>query len=875
MICTRRPALAVAIAAAAASIPSTGGAQLAPPATGGVVALDRLLHGLVEQRRVLLVAAHPDDEDTDVLALLSRGYGAQVAYLSLSRGEGGQNLIGAELGPALGLIRSRELLAAREVDGARQFFARAYDFGYSKSLEETSRHWLPDSILKDVVRVVRAFRPHVIVSIFTGTPRDRHGQHQAAGAAAPRAFEAAGDPGQFPELQTEEGLEPWVPLKLYLSTRFRRAATTLSLETGRLDPLLGRSFHQIAMDSRSRHRSQDMGQLQRIGPASAGLELVADRTRGVAFSDGRPMPLGADGQSPNELNPADADAALGADILGGVPLESPGLAAFSDSLRSVLVPSRLSEAAPSLANALQRFRKDLEEPPGRRAYRGRRDLLEGALTVSAGLVLDAVAADDEFVPGMAREVEVVLYNGGPFAVTVDSIALATPAGWRLEISTRAPATLPPGALGTQRFQVTVPSGARLSQPYFLERPIVGGMYDWGTAPPQGRGQPFDPPTLTATAMVSLLGTSVPMSREVSYRFRDQAFGEVRRPVRVVPRIDVKLEPQRLVWPAEGDTVHTFDVSLTYNGSGELRGEVFLEVRDWPAAADRGRRFIFERSGETRAFELTLVRPSDARQTRTQITAVASTSEGQRFTEGVYTVEYPHIRPTPWVRSATSDVLVAPIRLPAVARVGYVRGASDRVPEALAQIGLPVELLGPDDLARRNLSEFDAIVIGSRAYETDQALARHNDRLLSYVEEGGHLLVQYQQYAFVRGGYAPYPLTIARPHDRVTDETAPVKILDPNNPAFLTPNRIEPADWDGWPQERGLYFAHEWDAQYRVMLESADPGGDPLTGGLLAAQYGSGTYVYTGLSFFRALPAGVPGAFRLFLNLINPAALGGI
>jgi LmbE family N-acetylglucosaminyl deacetylase len=253
-------------------------AQLAPPSAGGIVAFDYLLQRLAENRRVLVLAAHPDDEDTDLLALMSRGYGAAAAYLALSRGEGGQNLIGEELGIELGLLRSRELEAARAVDGAQQYFTRSYDFGFSRSLEETSRFWPPDSVLKDVVRILRRFRPHVMVTVFSGTARDGHGQHQAAGAVALPAFEAAGDSQRFAELGTEEGLKPWTPLKLYRSTRFDANSTTVELETGSLDVRTGRSIHQIAMESRSQHRSQDMGRILTVGPATSRLMLLRGRT---------------------------------------------------------------------------------------------------------------------------------------------------------------------------------------------------------------------------------------------------------------------------------------------------------------------------------------------------------------------------------------------------------------------------------------------------------------------------------------------------------------------------------------------------------------------------------------------------------------------
>lgn len=812
------------------------GAQLAPPATGGVVELDRLLQRLSEPRRVLVIGAHPDDEDTELLALAAQAYGARAAYLSLSRGEGGQNLIGEELGEALGLLRSRELLAARATDGAEQFFTRAYDFGFSKTLEETLRFWPADTLLKDAVRVVRRFRPHVIVSVFSGTPRDGHGQHQAAGLTAQRVFDAAGDSSKFPELAREEGLLPWQPLRLYQSTRFDTTGTTVRLQTGVLDPRTGRSYHQIAMASRSLHRSQDMGQLQRLGPAQARIGLIKDRV-----GTGNPASPG--------------------DLFAGIERRPSWLATLADSLRTSASPGRMADAARALATALARPGASPDAVDSIT-----RSELERAVAVAAGIEIDALASAEELAAGDRVDLALLVYNGGGFPARVDSGAVAAPLGWRLEALEGAPATLAPGTLDTLRFRVTVPADARLSQPYFLERPRRGELYDWSAAPPAVRGRPFEPPLLTARAAVTVLGTSIMLAREVSYRMNDQAIGEIRRPLRVVPLVDVRLDPEVVVWPADEGSTRSFSVTLTSHARGAVSGDVRLVADGWPSPAPVA--FTLERAGDSRAVTLDLARPQGATRAAVTVSAVARTSQPLEFREHTLTVEYPHVRPTPYVRDASATVRVEPVALPRMGRLGYVRGASDRVPEALQQIGLPVVLLSPQELAEGDLSRFDAIVVGSRAYETDSALVRHNQRLLAYAERGGLVIVQYQQYPFVQGRFAPYPLSIARPHDRVTDETAPVTLLVPAHPVFTTPNRITAGDWEGWPQERGLYFAHTWDAAYTPLLETNDPGEAPLQGGLLVARVGSGTYVYTGLAFFRALPAGVPGAYRLFLNLLS-------
>ncbi len=781
-----------------------------------------------------MIGAHPDDEDTGLLTYIARGYGADAAYLALSRGDGGQNLVGAELGVDLGLLRSRELEAARAVDGARQFFTRAFDFGYSRSVDETAGLWLADSVLKDVVRIVRRFKPHVVVSVFSGTNRDGHGQHQLAGLLAGRAFETAGDPTRFPELQSEEGLDPWTPLKLYRSSRFDANSTTLQLATGELDPRSGRSYNQIAMESRSQHRSQDMGRLQPIGPAWARLRLDQDRT-----------------------GPGNGQSGQG--IFAGISRDESWLTGLADSVRNTLAASRLHEAAVPLAGALALAPTSGSDPERRR-------LLEQAVAVSAGLVIDGRTTIGTIVPGQQFAVTVELYNAGPYEVNPAVVAVIAPPGWQVELESGTVPRVEPGGKITAQFTVTVPHDAEPTQPYFLQRPLVGALYDWSTAEPEVRGLPFQPPPVRARVTATVLGANLTLEREITYQYNDQAFGEIRRPLRVVPEIDVKLSPDRIVWPSGAEQYKTLSVIVTLNGPTGAAGEVGLEADGWltPPAEP----FTLEQQRESQVFQFRLARADGIENAQVQVRAVVRTDDGRHFERGVMSIEYPHVRPTSRVMAAVSEVRVAPIQLPDVSRVGYVRGAADRVPEALMQIGLPVELLGAHELESADLSPFDAIIIGSRAYETDPALVRHNHRLLEYVRNGGCLMVQYQQYQFVRDQYAPYPLSISRPHDRITDETVPVTLLLPDHPALTVPNRIGSDDWEGWPQERGLYFAGTWDAAYTPLLEMSDPGEQPVRGGLLVAQYGEGTYVYTGLSFFRALPAGVPGAYKLFLNLIG-------
>ena len=806
--------------------------QMSPAGTGGVAALATTLRQLGSNKRVLMIGAHPDDEDTQLLVLLSRGLGAQAAYLSLTRGEGGQNLIGPELGPELGVIRTEELLAARELDGARQFFTRAYDFGYSKTADETFRFWPRDSILKDVLDVIRRFRPQIIIAVFSGTPADGHGHHQVSAILARQAFDLHRDSAGGPQ-------------KFYRSTRGDPSATTLTLPVGILDPIIGQSYFQIAMASRSRHRSQDMGQLQRAGPASSGVALIATKAPSAG--------AGSNGGETSMFTGVDTT------------IHVTGYAALIDSARAALNPWRPSAALPYLLRASRLLGSASADSV-------QRGLLDRAIAMAAGVTLDGTADDGIVIPNERLQVEVSVWNAGDSTVRVDSIAIAAPSGWGIErLELGAPAVAP-GALAARRYVLTVAANPERTQPYFLRRPLTnrGGLYDWSAAPPDVRGLPFEPPPVTARVRLTIGGEPVTLTREVVYRYRDQAIGEIRRPIFVTRDVEVAITPDELLWPIDGGggalAPRHFMITVTNRARGAATARTTVTPpTGWPTISPES--LSFTREDETKSVVVNVAPP--AADSLKPGTYDVRAGGGSGWLE---VIDYPHIRPRALTKPSVAQIRAARLALPALSHVGYVRGAADRVPEALLAVGVPVELIGPDSLARGDLSHFDAIVIGSRAYETDPALVANNGRLLDYARNGGLLIVQYQQYPFVDGGFAPYPLTIARPHDRVTDENAPVTELDPAHPVFHYPNTIGPEDWRGWVQERGLYFAHTWDTTYVPVLETHDPGPPnppaELKGGLLIAPIQRGMYVYTGLSFFRQLPAGVPGAYRLFVNLLG-------
>jgi LmbE family N-acetylglucosaminyl deacetylase len=828
---TRQLAAVLAAASLLCGAPLAAAAQTATE-YGGAAALGLSLRRLGVEKRVLMVGAHPDDEDTQLLAALALEQGADVAYLSLTRGEGGQNGIGPELAEALGLLRTEELLAARRVDGARQFFTRAYDFGFSKNAEETFRHWPREELLRDVVYVVRRFRPDIIVPVFSGTPRDGHGHHQVSGMLARDAFAAAADPARFPE-QIAAGLRPHRTAKLYQSQRGNATGATVRLPIGNLDPLIGRSPFQLAMASRSRHRSQDMGQPEAAGPRWGYLRRV--------------LP---EGGAP------EASMWEGIDTVAGPP----AYARQAERVRAGFNPLAPAASVDALAAALRLLPRSAEAEPELADARA-------ALASAAGLVLDATTDDARLVPGEAFTMDVSLWNGGSRPVTVAELAPRLPAGWSAEAAEALPsAPLAPGALLRRRFRVRVAADAAPTEPYFLRAPRRGDLYSW----PEGdsaAAQPFERGPAWASARVTVAGAELPLEREATFLQVDPRQGELRGPVMVVPAVSVRLDRAVRILPLGGDRVLRVRVSLASEQTGGVAGTVRLGLPAGWRAEPASLPVSFAAPGETREAEFTVRAPAGIAAGDYAMTAVFEAADGRRSARGAEVVDYPHVRARPLFRDAALTVRAFDVRVPAGLRVAYVEGAGEEGPGVLAQLGITPTLLGADALAAGDFDRFDVIVTGSRAYEVRPDLARGNPRLLAWVERGGTLVVQYNKYELVEGKFTPYPLTMGRPHDRVTDEGAPVRLLDPRHPLFTTPNPITEADFAGWVQERGLYFARTWDARYTPLLETGDPGEDPLRGGLLIAKHGSGTYVYTGLAFFRQLPEGVPGAWRLFANLL--------
>ena len=776
------------------ALPRSLPAQSAAAGTGGAARLAQEQRLANNWRRVLMIGAHPDDEDTELLTILSRGDGINTAYLSLTRGDGGQNLIGPELGEALGVLRTEELAAARRIDGAAQFFTRAFDFGFSKTAKESLQLWNHDSVLKDMVRIIRRFKPQVIVSVWSGTPSDGHGHHQASGTLALEAFRASGDARRFAELE-REGLRTWQPAKFYRSVfRGLPGTATLTFDGGVIDPATGHSLHQLAVQSRDQHRSQNQGNLEELGPATAAVRL---------------------------------DARI------------PEITGRDDSLFDGIAP-----------------------PPAR-GFDGH---MAEQLLIESGVIVDAFTTDDEVTPGQQLTDTLVLWNTGRDTVRV-AFNIAEHRGFvsRPGDCVARPYAVPPGVRYRCTFVTTVAARANPTTPYYLNRPRHGALYQW-TGDPSLWGEPEEPP-LSASVAVEIPGRgSASVSREVAARFRDPVIGEVRRAVMIVPAITVSLEPNARLWPV-GIRSREYQVVLEHLARDSSDAVVSLTVpRGWRTG--KAQAVHFAREGERATLTFNVIAPLSAPLNVYHIEARAVVGHDTMDT-GIYRIRYPHVRARNLLTVAQAKVVVANVTFPAIGAIGYVRGGGDLVPEAMVNAGVPVSLLTGDALERAPLGKWKVIVIGPRAYEADESLKRAHPRLMKWLEAGGTLIIEYQQLPYVAGGFAPKPFTLVSPtQSRVTDETAPVRLLAKAHPVLNWPNRIVNGDFDDWVQERGLDFPSTWDPAWIPMLETHDSGGPPLSGGLLIARVGKGTAVYTGLAFHRQLPAIVPGAWRLWANILG-------
>ncbi|MGV3767890.1 MAG: PIG-L family deacetylase [Chitinophagaceae bacterium] len=802
----------------------------APPSRSSAEILQQLKK-LNTLGSVLYIAAHPDDENTRLLTYLSKEMNYRTGYLSLTRGDGGQNLIGDEQGIELGLIRTQELLAARRVDGAEQFFTRAYDFGFSKNPEETFRFWDKDKVLADVVYVIRKFRPDVIITRFPTTGEGGHGHHTASAILAGEAFEIAGDPSKYPEQL--KFVQPWKPKRLLWNTFNFGSANTISedqfkIEVGQYNPLLGKSYGEIAAESRSQHKSQGFGVPRSRGEAFEYFRLI----KGTA-----PVQTLTDGVVTNWGRVAGSNHVV-------LQMETI-IRNFNPAVPSASVPDLVE---------LYRLVQALQDPFWKEVKLAE---LRQLIAASAALWLDATTSQPSVVPGTPLTITVSLNKRLAAAVKAGKITVAGK-------DTTLNAVLANNTNVNVPFRITVPADRETTQPYWLKRPMGAGYFD--VREQQLIGLPQNGTAFKATVELEIEGLPLTYELPVMYKYTDPVKGEIYQPLQVVPPVLVKTAPDVLLFRKGTPSSAMVEVELTADAdipAGSLKinhttngiTQQFATLEK-PLSKGMSASFPFN-------FSNTSLRNGDV----SSLKVFASNAKGEQLNQDEVQIQYDHIPVQHYFY--TDSVKILNIDLKTVGKkIGYIPGAGDKVVPALRQMGYEVVILKEEDLQPTLLRSFDAVITGVRAHNVHAFLSNRYEALMDYVKEGGNLIVQYNtnnQIGPVRTKVGPYPFTITR--NRVTDETADVAFLKKDHPVLNHPNTITSKDFEGWVQERGIYFADQLAPEYETILSMKDPGEPANNGSLIVARYGKGTFVYTGLVFFRQLPAGVPGAYRLLANII--------
>jgi LmbE family N-acetylglucosaminyl deacetylase len=824
--------LAVCAGLLAATAPASGVPPVPPPAV-----ILQELHSFQVFGSVLYVAAHPDDENTQLITYLARGRDYRTAYLSLTRGDGGQNLLGPEFGDPLGVIRTQELLAARRVDGGRQFFSRARDFGYSKDYRQTLMKWDHQQVLSDIVRVIRTFRPDIVITRFPPQPSATHGHHTASSALALEAFRLAGDPKAFPEQLGV--LAPWQPRRILWNGYgpglggAASAQGPLKIAIDGTDPVTGVPFGVLAARSRSMHRTQGFANFS-VAAAGSG-----PRIESFQLLDGEP---------------ASTDIMDGVDTTWGRVAGGAEIGRLAGAIIAQFDPKDPSASVPALLDLKRRLAALPAEP----VVDEKRRQLDRILQACLGLSVETTVPQPEVVPGEALRLRHTAIVGS--AVPVQWVAVRYPGYGREK---RDAVSLVADQLSTREATRRLPAGTPPSQPYWLREKSTPGMFL--VDDPSLIGLPENPPPLPVEDVFIVGGQTLVVPDEAVFIATDPAKGDVRRRPDVIPPVSLGFaSPVALFAPGSTRNVEVEMVSSRANQAGTLSLEV---PAGWRVSPER-QPFRLSSAGGTARFTFAVTAPQAP--ASADIDARADIG-GAHYGTGRIAIGYSHIPPL---------LLQPPARLKAVCldlairgrSVGYLPGAGDSTSASLEQMGYAVTVLTDADLTAEKLGKLDAVVIGVRAFNTRTDLAAHLPGLFGYVEAGGTVVEQYDTpNGLLAPQLTPYLLKLSRdlPRYRVTDENSAVTLLVPDHPAFNEPNRIGPADFSGWVQERGLDFASEWDAEHLIpLIACSDPGEPPLKGGLLVARYGRGYIVYTGLSFFRQLPAGVPGAFRLFANLIS-------
>ena len=819
------------ILAVIAAADSAGTSPLLSPEQMNASEIELALEKLNVLGRVLYIAAHPDDENTNLMALWSNGSLYDAAYLSITRGDGGQNLIGPELRERLGVIRTEELLAARRIDHGKQFFSRAVDFGFSKTAEEALRLWGHDKILSDVVWVIRKFQPDVIVTRFSPEDQRTHGHHTASAILAQEAFTAAADPKRFPEQLAF--VKPWQATRIVWNTSpfffsnrnlpFDPTGLTV-MEAGGYNPLLGRAYTEIAAASLSMHKSQGVGSPPRRGARKEYFKLLEGKPMTGSLFDG----------------------------INTTWSRVPGSNQVAADIRRILSQFRSTDPAASLPDLLK-LRQAMSEIKDDSWIREKKSALDEIIAECLGLHLEASTNNETFNPGQTVTIKLEAINRSSVPARLNNVRCPDSID-----SIKIDASLPTNEMVTKDLSCKIPENSFYSQPYWLRKPGAIGAFDVDDQTLVGL--PENPPELPLEVLLQLGGQDLRYLLDTKYRTVDPVAGELRRALVIAPPVFAKMTDNVLIFATkEAKAVSVQVTAATVPVKGELKLSVPEGWNVNPASIP------IDLKGANAEMTATFTVKPPEQDTQGTLRAVVSVN-GRDYSFERVRISYPHIGVQTLMPHSEVKLVRADIRKKGD-RIGYIPGAGDDIPECLRQIGYSVKILSESDITAANLAQFSAVVLGIRAYNTQDRIFNWLPELFEYAKAGGVVIAQYNTLADLKTEqFGPYPLEISR--DRVTDENANVSVLAPTHPLMTTPNKITSKDFEGWVQERGLYFPKTWDPAWVPILSSNDPNEKPLDGGLLVAKVGKGFFIYTSYSWFRELPAGVPGAYRLFANMLS-------
>jgi len=783
---------------------------------------------------VLYIGAHPDDENTSFLAYCSYNGLYRTGYLALTRGDGGQNLIGNEQAELLGVIRTQELLQARRIDGAEQFFSRAIDFGYTKSPDETFEFWDHNRLLSDVVWVIRKFKPDVLVTRFPGTGEGGHGQHTVSSILALEAFKLAGDSTAFPEQL--KYLDVWSPKRIFwntwsrgLNSRGISPDTVISVNLGSYNPLLGKSYTEIAADSRSMHKSQGFGSSGwRANRIDYFLPLAGNESAKSLFQD---IDI-----SWKRVNGSEEVSNLINEAINKYKDEDP----------SAIVPILL-EAYKKLSDINDSYWTQVKG----------KEILE-LLKACSGIWLEATTNQRIYTPGSSLKVSSGIVNRSKLPFVLDGVFINN------QVSDSVlQKNLPEGEMITVDKNVQLSENENISQPYWLKEDPQGAMFNIPDKTEIGLAE--NPSALIAYFRLSINDVKLVLSTPVRYRENDPVKGEIYNPIAISPPVTINFENNLYLFTSQkpGEVQITLK-NHKENSSGELK---LLVPGNWKVEPEVAK-FQLDKLNEEKQFGFTIIPPTG--ESQAELSAEVKIDD-KVYSKGMVTIDYPHIPIQTVFPSAKVKLLRIDIGEKVVNKIGYIMGSGDDIPKYLGELGFTVDLLTDAELTNDNLSSYDAIIGGIRVYNIYDRMAVYQEKLLDYVKNGGTYIVQYNTSGNLFADPGPYNLELSR--DRVTEEDAAVKFLLPDHPILNYPNKISQKDFEGWIQERGLYFPDDWSNNYDELLGMNDKGESQKNSSLLYAKYGKGIYVYTSLSFFREIPAGVAGAYKLFVNLISAGHIG--